>query len=575
MKKPLEILAPGGSLDAIAAAVAHGANAVYAGVGTLNARATAQNLAVDQLPALAGWLQARSVKLYIALNVPVAEAKRAEAVRVLAACHQAGVDAVILRDEMLMRLAREQCPGLAIHASTQCAALTPDAAYRLQQLGCTRVILPREFSRRDIAAVRRACPKLELEAFVFGAMCFAVSGCCLLGEAVAGRSGNYGNCAQACRLPFNTPEGEARGHLLSMKDLDLTGQLNALAEAGVDAVKIEGRLKPAAYVGCVTQALSNAMLRGGTLAKVQAEEFQRDISVIWSRTRGEGFFHGTTAAADLTDPTAAGHRGLTVPSFTCGQRNNEQMLVFTAPVPLAVRDGLLLSVRDSDNRLSERPFVLKRLYNARTHPVSIVKAGQVLQTPVPRGWRVVGVAIHSAHLVANRYTGGTGPDPAKLTELPLRYETVKLATDTLQLTGLCGRFRHTVAFPFPTEATRGESCSPAHLTPLFGSARYQIEPGLYANPKHLRECRREFVAQFRAAYEAERDERAVALLRCALQQEWPAPVADRDLLAQQAAVSWVTGLPAGDVRTSAGDTFTLEEKQGRTHLTWRGRVTGR
>lgn len=566
-----ELLAPGGSLAAIAAAVQQGASAVYTGVGKLNARAGAQNLTAEQLPGLTRWLHQRKVKIYITLNLPVQPDNLAESLAVLADCHLAGVDAVILRDPLLMRAAQEFCPGLPVHASTQTAALTPAVVRWLVKHGVSRIILPRELSRTAIAALRKACPGVELELFVFGAMCFAVSGHCLLGEAVAGRSGNYGNCAQPCRLPYFTPEGKALGQLLNMKDLDLSRQIKDILALDVAALKIEGRLKPPAYVGCVTHWLRLALDRGGNLPAHEWAQFQNEISVIWSRERGPGYFTGRSKAADLIQSAASGHRGLPITGFTTAPKGREQLLVFTAPVPLELHDGLMLTVRESETRTSERPFVLKNIVNSHGKHLSQLRAGQILQTLVPRGWHIVGIAIHSAHAVARHYEHSEQqPNPARLVELPVEYQSLTLDFSTLTLAARAGRFAHRLALPFPGETARGESFSAEMAHKYFPDAACDLAAGLYANPKFLRDARRDFTAQFTAAWHARRAALAEEMLAWAQKQEAALLPPDRVLVKQQAAFSFVTGLPEGEVRTAGGDRFALTARDGKTHVRWLG-----
>ena len=297
-----EVLAPGGGLEAIEVAVAHGADAVYAGVGTLNARVRAANLSEAQLPGVARFVHEVGARLYVPLNVPLRPEDRDETARILALCDAAGVDAVILRDPILMRLCRDRFPSLAVHASTQAGVHSVETARRAAELGCRRVILARECSRDTIARIREALPDLELEVFVFGAQCFGVSGLCLMGEATTGRSGNYGACSQACRLPYFDPSGNPVGHPFSMKDLDLLPDVPDLVAMGVSALKVEGRLKSPSWVGCVVEWLRRALDRPRPgLSPEELEAFHRDVSVLYSRPRTDGFFHGITDAATQID----------------------------------------------------------------------------------------------------------------------------------------------------------------------------------------------------------------------------------------------------------------------------------
>ncbi|HWU91411.1 MAG TPA: peptidase U32 family protein, partial [Kofleriaceae bacterium] len=224
MRRP-EILAPAGDRDALAAALAAGADAVYFGLDDgFNARARATNFPSDGLPELAAWIHRAGARAYVTLNTLVFEPELPvveELVRRIAA---AGVDAIIVQDPAVAAIARAVCPALEIHASTQMTASSPLAALLLRELGLARVVVPRELSLDEIRAYAAAAT-VPLEVFIHGALCVAWSGQCLSSEAWGGRSANRGQCAQACRLPYQlVVDGAARDlgeveYLLSPKDL--------------------------------------------------------------------------------------------------------------------------------------------------------------------------------------------------------------------------------------------------------------------------------------------------------------------------------------------------------------------
>ena len=266
-----ELLAPAGCWESLRAAVANGADAVYFGVESFNARLRAENFRRQDLPEVMAWLHARGVKGFLTLNVLVFADELQQASELLLQAAAAGVDALIVQDVGLALLAAEITPGLALHASTQ-MSITSDAGVAMAaELGCERVVLARELSLRDLerlqAELQRRGLAMPLEVFVHGALCVAYSGQCLTSEALGQRSANRGECAQACRLPYQLivdgqelDLGEQR-YLLSPQDLAAWPLLPQLVQAGVASLKIEGRLKEATYVAAVTEAYRRGLDR--------------------------------------------------------------------------------------------------------------------------------------------------------------------------------------------------------------------------------------------------------------------------------------------------------------------------
>ena len=249
------------------AAVENGADAVYFGLATpkcFNARARAKNFTPEELPELIAWLHQRGVKGYVAVNTLVFPRELEEVERLLRRIAEAGADAMIVQDLGVARLARELCPGLPLHASTQMTLSSAEAIRMVEPLGIRRVILPRELSIGEIRRIR-AGTGVELEVFVHGALCLAYSGQCLASRTLGGRSGNRGECAQPCRMPYqvvcdgNDLDWAGRKYPLSTQDLAAYDLVPELIDAGVSAFKIEGRLKTAEYVAAVTRHYRRAI----------------------------------------------------------------------------------------------------------------------------------------------------------------------------------------------------------------------------------------------------------------------------------------------------------------------------
>ena len=278
----LELLAPAGSMDALRAAVQSGANAVYLGSGPFNARQNAKNFTLDELPDAVRYCHVRGVQVHLTLNTLVTDRELEQAAKTITAAVRAGVDAFIVHDLGLVSLLRQMAPELPIHASTQMSIHSLDGVLRAAAMGLRRVVLARELSREEIAFICRNSP-IEIEVFVHGALCMCYSGQCYFSAAVGARSGNRGQCAQPCRLPYGYGRFEDK-YPLSLKDNCLIAWMEELARFGVASVKIEGRMKRPEYVAIATR-LYRAAIDG---RKVSAEQM-RELRDVFSR---QGFTQG-------------------------------------------------------------------------------------------------------------------------------------------------------------------------------------------------------------------------------------------------------------------------------------------
>lgn len=253
-----EVLCPAGSADALKAAVVNGADAVYFGGRRFSARGNAENFDDDGIKNAVAFCHERGVKVYITLNTLIFETEMQNALSFASVCCRAGVDALILQDLGIAALLRKAAPGMKLHASTQMSIHNEEGIEQAAALGFSRVVLARELSRDEMARMVAKAKSLgvETEVFVHGALCFSLSGQCLLSSALGERSANRGLCAQPCRLSFSAPGGT--GHDLSLKDLCLLEHIGELAEVGVDSLKIEGRMKKPAYVAASAAVYSRA-----------------------------------------------------------------------------------------------------------------------------------------------------------------------------------------------------------------------------------------------------------------------------------------------------------------------------
>ena len=254
----LELLSPAGSMEALRAAVQNGANAVYLGYDRFNARMGAQNFSADELQEAIVYCHVRGVQVHLTLNTLVSDREMARAAEVIRAAAVFGVDAFIVQDLGMVQLCKEIAPSVPVHASTQMSIHSLEGVVAAAELGCSRVVLARELPMEQIRHICRRSP-VEIEVFVHGALCMCYSGQCYLSSVIGRRSGNRGQCAQPCRLPYGYGRFEATRYPLSLKDNCLIEHVRELERMGVASVKIEGRMKRPEYVAVVTKAYRAAI----------------------------------------------------------------------------------------------------------------------------------------------------------------------------------------------------------------------------------------------------------------------------------------------------------------------------
>ena len=246
-----EILAPAGSWESMVAAVQNGADAVYMGVGTFNARRNAKNFSMEDFLAAVEYCHLRGVKVYLTLNTLLGDRELDEAAQLLRHASACGADAVIVQDWGVFTLAREVAPDLPVHASTQMSLMSLGGANEAARLGAERVVLARELSAKELGEICGGC-SAEVEAFAHGALCMCYSGQCAMSALIGGRSGNRGRCAQPCRLPYGVNTAAKNTYPLSLKDNNLSARLQEMDALGVACVKLEGRMKRPEYVAVIT-----------------------------------------------------------------------------------------------------------------------------------------------------------------------------------------------------------------------------------------------------------------------------------------------------------------------------------
>ena len=273
-----ELLSPAGSPESLRAAVQNGADAVYLGWGTFNARQSAKNFSDEEFAEALKYCHERGVRVFLTLNTLLSDRELPKALETARTACRLGVDSVLVQDWGLFDLLRNALPDLPIHASTQMSLCTAGGAAEAYADGCERVVLSRECSAGDIAAVRAACPDVEVETFGHGALCMCYSGQCAMSAVVGGRSGNRGRCAQPCRLPYGLDAPAKGGYPLSLKDNCTANHLGEIKELGISCLKLEGRMKRPEYVAVITRIYARLLAENRRPTAAEEAELEQAFS---------------------------------------------------------------------------------------------------------------------------------------------------------------------------------------------------------------------------------------------------------------------------------------------------------
>ena len=314
----VELLAPAGNVESLDAAIGEGADAVYLGLKSFNARMRTTNFAWNQFEAAVESLHRQHKKVYVTVNTVCEERETERLYRFLSYLKEVGPDGLIVQDYAVMRLAQEFFPDIELHASTQMNVESSAAVRLLQKNGVKRVVLARELGLEEITKIKQETGA-ELEVFVHGALCVSESGLCLFSSFLGGKSANRGMCAQACRRFYTAevPGGIKQGYYFSPCDFELIDYIPALIEAGVDSFKIEGRMKSAEYVGSVVAAYRYVIDhykedKKGAIAtgkRILSSDFARSKTTYWYGFKNE--LEGVeNAGAQILNPDQAGGTGL-------------------------------------------------------------------------------------------------------------------------------------------------------------------------------------------------------------------------------------------------------------------------
>ncbi len=328
------ILAPAGGREQFFAALNSGADAVYLGLKDFNARARAQNFTHEDLLELLPIARRFGMQVLVTVNILLKESELPAIIRELGFLADAGVDAIIVQDLAVVRLARQHFPELRVHASTQMAIHNAEGVMAAARLGIRRTVLARELTAIEMKRIRAAIPIeiMELEVFCHGSLCYSYSGLCFFSGANDARSGNRGECAYTCRQPYEITSEPGHGFLFSMRDLDTSGELHQLVAAGVDCLKIEGRKKDAQYVSSVVQLYRHRL----------DEIFGRNTLRVSAPDEAKQLYTKYSAALNNQDLALSFHRRHT--SLFIANRYRENVIDLDNPTHLGLEAGIISRV---------------------------------------------------------------------------------------------------------------------------------------------------------------------------------------------------------------------------------------
>ena len=390
---------PAGGFDAAIAAFEGGADAVYLGFRDFSARKQARNFDREEYRRLLAHARENGKRIYVTLNTVMTEAELPKVAELLVFLSRFSPDAILFQDWGLASLIREGFPSLVLHASTQTAIQTPEAARLAASFGVSRIVLPRECGIADLRRFKAEAPGLEYEVFVHGALCYSFSGLCLASGLLLGRSGNRGECAQVCRSFYRREDGR-RGYWFSCRDLCLVEDLAALAEAGALSFKVEGRMKSPEYVYAVARLYRSAIDRacgktggrtaGGAAGPGAGEEDLAQLldaaRTAFSRSPTKAYLHAGNGE-DLIDSAYPGHRGSPLGTVVSAGKGRA---VVELGSRLGLRDGIMAigaAARTGGGAPGEAiAFPATGLSDARSgRPLVTARAGSLVELDVPEG----------------------------------------------------------------------------------------------------------------------------------------------------------------------------------------------
>ncbi|MCL2763995.1 MAG: U32 family peptidase [Treponema sp.] len=365
----IELLAPAGSPEALDAAIGEGADAVYLGLKDFNARLRSTNFTYAQFESCLRSLRRMGKKIYVTVNTVFEQREADRMYQLLKYLAGQGPDAIIVQDFGVIAMAKAEFPSLRLHASTQMNIASARGANALSRHGVSRVVLSRELSLEELRSIK-AESNLELEVFVHGALCISVSGICLFSSFLGGKSANRGMCTQACRRLYRRLDHEqayaSGGYYFSPNDLQLLERVPDLASAGIKALKIEGRMKSASYVGAVVSAyrlVTDAVLNGDEdEIRHSIEQGQKILRNDFARAKTQYFFNQSSKTIDWLNPEQDGGTGISLGTILKVKgTGDDRCALVTLPhgLSLSLRDSVRIHRSDDSGRISHKLIFIK------------------------------------------------------------------------------------------------------------------------------------------------------------------------------------------------------------------------
>ncbi len=497
---PPELLAPAGSLEAFFAAVDGGADAIYVGLKEFSARAKAKNFNFKDIEKMTHFLQQHGKRLYITLNTLVKENELSLLIDTLGALEEIGVDALILQDLAVWKLAKDHFPGLELHASTQMTIHNSAGVKMLERMGFTRGVLARELTIAEISEIRQQTT-LELEHFVHGALCFSFSGQCFFSSFLSGKSGNRGRCTQPCRR--NHKYRQQDGFYFSPNDLSAIDLLPEITQAGICSLKIEGRMKSAEYVHMVVRAYRQVLDATESDRPLVLKEAKALLKESFGRQPTKGFLSG----AQPSDMAISSRRGAT--GRYLGEIERVQGGEISFKTKVAIQLGSRLRVQPAVDK-SGTAFTVRQLRQGKNN---------VSQVPINSFVTVPSTFINQFHPGDSVYMVSS-PDAFAMSDSACQRKLsnvrppaekvdlhIEMSPQQLQVSATIGG--ETVAYDFPIDsfsATEGGiNCdilrqafaSTAGEPFVLGKMGCGDLPKIVIPPKQLKQIRRDLYGQLR------------------------------------------------------------------------------
>ena len=519
MYKIPELLAPAGTLESIRAAINGGADAVYFGGKAFNARRNAGNMDETEMTEAVALCRQYGVKVYVTLNILIKDEEFEDIVHYLNFLAGLGIDGLIVQDPGLIFLLQKYFPDFRLQTSTQGSVYGLEGTLFFEKLGFMRVVLPREMPISEAAMIAEQT-RVEVKLFCHGALCYAYSGQCLMSSTIGGRSGNRGLCAQPCRKKYQLRDADNRlikeGYLLSMKDLNTKDRLNEVAQAGIDSLKIEGRMKSPEYVYAVTRAYREALNAVDEKGKAPSIT-EKELAQVFNRSFTEGRL--------FSDPQVIGdvvgrNRGI-LAGHVIGCEGGRLLIEALPDTAFSVGDGL------SFGEDSEKGMRIDALFDLKGHPLSSEKPGIKIKVPsrfeVPAGTPVY--RNHDARLTRRLKRESRAAKHVRQQTVRFRLR-LALGKQTEVTAEAGGQVVTRISNIMPTAAQKLPlTCEMlSRQFERLGGTGYQfdgldadIEPGIFLTKGELNALRREIVD----ALDAEQKEEKAAPVVFSLSREIP------------------------------------------------------